>query len=120
MQGTEDIKTVQCDQTANICAIKVPAPSFALVFLTNNAFTENSGAPSTTFATTALTKTANTVTIDSAVLATSNGHSGMENRLGSTSKGSANGAFDTRKVSGFAMLLAMISGGVVLGRALMR
>jgi hypothetical protein len=58
--GQEDVKTVQCDTTAQTCTVDVPAPGFALVFLTDDAFTENKGAPSMTFPTTAQTKTHNT------------------------------------------------------------
>ena len=46
-------------------------------------------APTKTFSTTKLIRTHNTATVDPAVLATSNGHSGMNgNKLGSTSFGS--------------------------------
>ncbi|KAJ7833569.1 hypothetical protein B0H13DRAFT_1914506 [Mycena leptocephala] len=34
--GTLDIKTVQCDMTAQTCTIEVPTPGFALVFLTDD------------------------------------------------------------------------------------
>jgi len=74
--------------------VKVPAPSFALVFLSDAGQTEDKGAPSTTFATTALTKTQNTATIAALVLATSNGHGGTDDPLkvnsepGNTSRGS--------------------------------
>ncbi|PFH50113.1 glycoside hydrolase family 79 protein [Amanita thiersii Skay4041] len=94
--GNEDIQTVNCDQGANTCAIKVPAPSFALVFLTDNALVESgdNGKTTLTFSTTALTKTVNTATVDPSVLATSNGHGGPGSvrKLGSTSKGSISGA----------------------------
>ncbi|KAG6864522.1 hypothetical protein C0991_008984 [Blastosporella zonata] len=90
--GDENILTVPCDPGTNICTIKVPAPGFALVFLSDNAMTETSGAPATTFPTTAHTRYRNTVTIDPEVLATSNGHTGLnKKKLGSTSHGS-NGA----------------------------
>ncbi|KAJ7671734.1 hypothetical protein B0H17DRAFT_1162094 [Mycena rosella] len=85
--GTEDIQTVACDTGAQTCTIDVPAPGFALVFLTDAAFTETAGAPSVTFATTALTKTQNTATVDPAVLATSNGNRMSDHELGGTSKG---------------------------------
>ncbi|KAJ7897684.1 glycoside hydrolase family 79 protein [Mycena olivaceomarginata] len=58
--GQEDIQTVQCDTTAQTCTVDVPAPGFALVFLTDDAFTESKGAASVTFPTTAQTKTRNT------------------------------------------------------------
>ncbi|KAJ7457804.1 glycoside hydrolase family 79 protein [Mycena latifolia] len=83
--GTEDIKTVDCDTSAQTCTVDVPAPGFALVFLTDAAETENGGMPSITFATTARTKTHNTATVDPAVLATSNGFR-MDHELGGTSK----------------------------------
>ncbi|KAJ7884879.1 glycoside hydrolase family 79 protein [Mycena leptocephala] len=82
LQGTEDVQTV-------------PAPGFALVFLSDSAQTETSGAPSVTFATTALQRRIILVpTIATSVLATSNGHGGkddplnFQNELGSTSRGS--------------------------------
>ncbi|KAJ7434772.1 glycoside hydrolase family 79 protein [Mycena galericulata] len=80
LTGTEDVQTVQCDTTAQTCSVKVPAPGFALVFLSDSALTENAGGPSKTFATTALTKTANTATVAATVLATSNGHGGPGTR----------------------------------------
>jgi hypothetical protein len=58
--GAEDVQTVPCDTTALTCSVKVPAPGFALVFLSDAAETETLGAPSTTFKTTALTRTQNT------------------------------------------------------------
>jgi len=118
-QGTEDIQTVTCNQNANTCQIPVPAPGFALVFLTGQS-TETSGAASTTFSTSTYTKTRNTATVDPSVLATSNGHSGMNNREGSTSKGS-NGASGMREVlPSVVMLGALISGALVVGRAMVR
>ncbi|KAJ4474775.1 glycoside hydrolase family 79 protein [Lentinula lateritia] len=87
--GTESIQTIPCDQSAQVCSVSVPAPGAALVFLTNE-LTETEGAPSTTFATTTVTNTGNTATVDASVLATSNGRNG-NSPLGSSSKGSANG-----------------------------
>jgi hypothetical protein len=84
--GEEDIQTVQCDQGANTCTVKVPAPSYVLVFLNDNALSEVESGPSSTFATTVTTKTH--MTVDQAVLATSNGHHLSQQVLGSTSKGS--------------------------------
>ncbi|KAJ3782529.1 glycoside hydrolase family 79 protein [Lentinula aff. detonsa] len=86
LTGFEDIQTITCTSS---CSITVPAPGFALVFLTDNALSE-SGATgaTTTFPTTAYTKSINTVTVDASVLATSNGNRGGGN-MGSTSKGSA-------------------------------
>jgi hypothetical protein len=76
----------------------VPAPCAALVFLGNSShLTENPGgvgASPTTFSTTFLTRTRGTATVDPSVLATSNGHTGMDSKdeLGSTSHGSFSGA----------------------------
>ena len=122
-QGTLDVQTVQCDQTANTCSITVPAPGVALVFLTEAALTEvTDAAPSTTFSTTFLTKTGNTLTIDPSVLATSNGHAGMDankNNLGSTSKGSVSAAEVTGRLEGGALVLsAIVFGAMMVGRGL--
>ncbi|KAJ7081158.1 glycoside hydrolase family 79 protein [Mycena belliarum] len=84
--GTEVIQTVPCDFVAQTCTIKVPAPGFALVFLADDAQTENAGAPSATFATTAHTKTRNTVTVDESMLATSNGNRFADHELAGTSR----------------------------------
>ncbi|KAK0243051.1 glycoside hydrolase family 79 protein [Armillaria nabsnona] len=116
LMGQEDIKTVTCDQNTNTCPITVPAPGFALVFLNDEAFTETDGASPMTFATTAVTKTINTATVDQAVLSTSNGHSGMRGVLGSTSKGSQNGVTGLR-ASG--LLTAFAVGGMMFARTLL-
>ncbi|KAJ3981054.1 glycoside hydrolase family 79 protein [Lentinula detonsa] len=109
LTGFEDIQTITCISS---CSITVPAPGFALVFLTDNALSE-SGATgaTTTFPTTAYTKSINTVTVDASVLATSNGNRGGGN-MGSTSKGSAaNGGIKVGVEYG-------CSAGVVVGMAL--
>ncbi|KIK59062.1 glycoside hydrolase family 79 protein [Collybiopsis luxurians FD-317 M1] len=82
--GTESIRTITCSTSANTCSFKVPAPGFALVFLTDDALSDSGGdgdQTTMTFPPTAYTKLHNA--------ATSNGDQG--GRLGSTSKGSANG-----------------------------
>ncbi|KAK0480722.1 hypothetical protein IW261DRAFT_1137525 [Armillaria novae-zelandiae] len=90
IQGDEDIQTVGCDQSGNICSIYVPAPGFVLVFLTDEALSESEGEEEAqTFPTTATTKMDNTATVDPAVLATSNGHHAAVDGLGSTSRGSS-------------------------------
>lgn len=112
--GTEAIVTIQCDQTAGICNIPVYAPSAAVVFFSSSALTENSGAPSTTFATTSRTKLYNTVTIDPSVLATSNGHWGIL-ELGSTSKGSVNASNSLQPhLLALSAVLSLIFGVVAL------
>ncbi|KAG5640479.1 hypothetical protein DXG03_008374 [Asterophora parasitica] len=115
--GAENVAIVSCDQTNNVCKINVPAPSYALVFLTDDAFQETGGAPSTTFATTAQTKAHNTVTVDPAVLATSNGHTAMKDKLGSTSPGSTSSAASLhhqRHAADVLTVLALVSGVFVL------
>ncbi|KIM41886.1 glycoside hydrolase family 79 protein [Hebeloma cylindrosporum] len=114
--GTENIETITCSSAtgSSICTIKVPAPGVALVFLTS----ETAAAPSQTFSTTALTKTRNTATVAPSVLATSNGHSGMANELGSTSPGSnKNGAQGRGALVGgvMAMALAVLAGWLMSG-----
>ncbi|KAF7290147.1 Glyco-hydro-79C domain-containing protein [Mycena indigotica] len=115
--GTEDIKTVTCDGNAKTCTVVVPAPGFALVFLSDDAMTEDKGLPSKTFATTAKTKFRNTVTIDPAVLATSNGNKFSDHELAGTSK-PPSAAPRTAGVS--IAVVSMFVGAVValLGRAL--
>lgn len=96
--GTEDVKTINCDQNANTCAIQVPAPGVAVVFLTDDALKGSEGTTTATFATTAVTKLTNTATVDTLVLATSNGHGGSSWKLGSTSPGSSSGSAGLRDV----------------------
>lgn len=86
-RGTLNVTSITCDTSANTCSIPVPAPGFALVFLSSPDPDLNLGQATKTFSTTAYTKNHNTATIDSAVLATSNGHSGAGRAvLGSTSR----------------------------------
>ncbi|KAJ7661951.1 glycoside hydrolase family 79 protein [Mycena polygramma] len=122
LQGTEDIQTVNCDTTAKTCSVKVPAPGFALVFLSDSAQTDNA-APSTTFATTQLTKTQNTATVAASVLATSNGNGGPDDplgkELGSTSRGSKSGAAGLRPAATLTLTAgALTLGALLVGRAL--
>lgn len=103
--GQEVIETVTC--VNGKCPVTVPAPGFALVFLSDDAMNEPN--PTATYATTAYTKVKNTATVDPVVLATSNGHSGLDTiNLGSTSSGS-NGAVTAAAVSGTVMLAALFS-----------
>ncbi|KAJ3810183.1 glycoside hydrolase family 79 protein [Lentinula aff. lateritia] len=117
LEGTESIQTIPCDQSAQTCSVSVPAPGAALVFLTNE-LTETEGAPSTTFATTTVTNTGNTATVDASVLATSNGRNG-NSPLGSSSKGSANGGVVSREsIAGLLLRVGSIGAlGLFLGAA---
>ncbi|GLB44465.1 putative glycosyl hydrolase family 79 C-terminal beta domain [Lyophyllum shimeji] len=119
--GTENVTTVPCDSTTNLCTVRVPAPSYALVFLSDDALAQSDGkaAPSTTFSTSMFTNTRNTATVDPSVLATSNG--GFDkSRMGSTSPGSSSsGAGRTRAVLGqgvVSVFAAVVAGWVLVGR----
>ncbi|RPD63414.1 glycoside hydrolase family 79 protein [Lentinus tigrinus ALCF2SS1-6] len=114
------IETIQCDQAANTCQVKVPAPGFALVFMSEEAAAESEPTSTATFGTTAITKIKNTATIDEAVLATSNGNKGMEQYSGSTSFGSNAAARVTGAHPSVMALLAVAAGTVVVLRAFYR
>ncbi|KAG8988917.1 hypothetical protein FRB90_002499, partial [Tulasnella sp. 427] len=43
LYGDVDVQTIQCDTNTNLCNIPVPSPSAALVFLTDEAFTNSGG-----------------------------------------------------------------------------
>ncbi len=92
LQGEQQTVRYPCDTAANSCTIPVKAPSFALVFLTDDAVTKSSAPdPSSTltFATTAFTNRGQHIFIDPSILATMNGDGGPGPRYtGSTGKGS--------------------------------
>lgn len=90
LKGELHLEDVPCDQANNVCRVRVPAPGFALVFMSEDAARESEPASTLTFGTTVVTKYKNTATIDEAVLATSNGNKGMGGKRGSTSYGSGN------------------------------
>ena len=89
LSGSESIQTISCDTSANTCQIPVPAPGVALVFLSSTAQGETDPSQTQTYSTTAVTKSANTVSINPSVLATSNGQSAKNRSLSSTSQGSS-------------------------------
>ncbi|KAF9649324.1 glycoside hydrolase family 79 protein [Thelephora ganbajun] len=90
------IDTVTCNND-NTCIVRVPAPGFALVFITDDPTNLGGGDPIQTYTTTAYPKIFNTATVDPSQLATSNGHSGKDRvNLGSTSYGSRSGAIGLR------------------------
>jgi hypothetical protein len=105
---------VNCNN--NICQIYMPAPSFALVFFTDTAYTEATPENPQTFSTTAKTRVKNTATIAAAVLATSNGHSGSQGRniLGSTSL-EHNNLATSMYVPSTAALVALAFGAILIG-----
>lgn len=110
LQGELNVTTIDCEVDAKQCLIPVPAPGFALVFFSTDNL--NDATPNAeqvqTFATSARTKVRNTATIDAAVLATSNGHSGKDRdvHLGSTSVKGQNGAI-SMIVTGLTAVLAV-------------
>lgn len=118
-RGTESITTVSCDQSAGTCAIAVPAPGLALVFLSPSALAASEPQSTVTFSTSTVTgRQQNTATVDPAVLATSNGHTGADRaHLESTSRGS--GAAPAAAVApGLCTLAAaVLSAVLVLGVA---
>ncbi|KAJ6612683.1 glycoside hydrolase family 79 protein [Mycena sp. CBHHK59/15] len=110
-QGNLNVVTISCDTGANTCRVPVPAPAFALVFLTQQAAIET-----VTFSTSTYTNAAGTATIASAVLATSNGMSGKNwTELGSTSPGSVNGAVQYLEADVLGLVAAVLTVWV-LGR----
>jgi hypothetical protein len=111
------VQTINCAD--NVCQVQVPAPGFALVFLTDDAFSESTPKSPQTFATTAVTKTINFATVEASVLATSNGHrAGDRQTVGSTSKekGQSTRAF----VPSAVILMAVTWGVMLVGRQLTR
>lgn len=118
LQGTADVQTVNCNTSTNTCQIKVPAPGFALVFLSNpeSPVVTDVGAQAT-FSTTVQTKTVNTATIAEDALETSNGGRGKDSMLGSTSPGSKNPA-SSHRIPGCLLLCASIIGGLCSRRML--
>jgi hypothetical protein len=119
LQGNMDVQTVNCDQSANTCSVQVPAPGFALVFLTSTAYSESNPSTTQTFSTSSYTRKHNTATIPASILATSNGHSGSTWQLSSTSKGSVSGA-QAVAIPGVVALIAMIFGAMTVRRVLTR
>lgn len=115
-QGTESVQSFPCDQTAGTCAIKVPAPGFALVFITSDALSDSEPSATVTFSTTAMTKrpkstTASSTLVDPSVLATANGQSGADRaQLGSTSKGSSGASRSAGVYPSIAGLISVLAG----------
>lgn len=121
LQGSQHVETVPCDQTANTCTVTVPAPGFALVFMSNSALGESTPTSTITFATTATAagqRGTQVAGVDPSVLATSNGHGGQDFGLGSTSKGRSSAGDRAAGVypSG-AVLVAVIAGVATILRA---
>ncbi|KAJ7266877.1 glycoside hydrolase superfamily [Mycena haematopus] len=107
-KGDLNIVTITCDTGANTCLIPVPAPAFALVFLTPEA-----SIPTVTFSTSVYTNTANTATVAASVLATSNGMSGSDWELASTSQ-EKNGALSGYRPAGVLFRAAVVGLALIL------
>lgn len=118
LNGTLNVTTVQCDQSDNTCSIPVPAPAFALVFLTSDSLQAVSPTSTVTFATSATTNTGSNIYIDPSMLATAYGHSGMENVRGATSPGSLSGAstLHTTLSGALAVFVSVLGAAVVAWR----
>ncbi|KAH9061953.1 hypothetical protein EDB87DRAFT_1716698 [Lactarius vividus] len=111
-----NVTTVECDTTANTCSVPVPAPGFALVFLTSDALSAVSPASTVTYPTTVQTRTLNTIFIDPSMLATSYGHSGMEDIFGATSSGSSSALALRVTLPGGPTVFAAALGAVMVAR----
>nr|VWO95148.1 Sphingosine-1-phosphate lyase [Ganoderma boninense] len=96
-QGEENVQTVQCDQNANSCVVTVPAPGAAIVYFSSDAQSAIANEQYSTYSTTVITKSKNTVTVDPSVLATSNGEGGKNRLVGGTSQGGSNAAAAGRR-----------------------
>jgi hypothetical protein len=121
LTGDKDIRTISCSDGS--CRVNVPAPSFALVFVSEQALGESDSGASRTFPTTLHTKTINTLTVDPRVIATSNGHSGFSKHgTWSTSRGiDHNAAFTlSQTIPSVVSLLIVAVGGIVISGAFTR
>jgi hypothetical protein len=118
LNGTLNVTTVQCNQAANTCSIPVPAPAFALVFLTTDSLHAVSPTSTVTFPTSLTTNTGSNIYIDPSMLATAYGHSGMENVRGATSPGSLSGAstLHTTLSGALAIFVSVLGAAVVAWR----
>ncbi|GBE86864.1 glycoside hydrolase family 79 protein [Sparassis latifolia] len=117
LQGNQDVKTVQCDQSAGVCQVSVPAPGFALVFLSSTVLEESTPSSTATFATTTYLDWVDvvTATIPQSVLATMNGDNGVDREvLKSTSEGSSGVQRTTRVGSAVVAVAAMFTGFLFL------
>jgi hypothetical protein len=98
-----------------VCQVKVPAPGFALVFLTDDSLSESNPGPTATFATTAYTKLHGTATVDPSILATSNGEKAIAGMLAGTSQGrQMSNAFGIAHA--VPSLAAVLAGALMIGR----
>jgi len=121
-QGNEFVETIACDTAINLCNVKIPAPGAAVIFFTKEALQKSTQAAEDTKFETTVTSVEmhNTATIDSQVLATSNGYGGKNQQIGSTSYGSSDAKAMKHALPGAMMLIYMSVGAFALGRNLVR
>lgn len=107
--------TISCDQTNGNCPIPVYAPSIALVFLTDEAYTESTPSVDSKVEYSTTVQGATATLVPSSVLETSNGHGGKQwtVKLGSTSNesGSSSGAEGRLSLGGAGVALALVAVG---------
>lgn len=119
LQGEQVTETIECDTTNNQCLIPMRAPSFALVFLSQQALTASSPPTSSTltFATTSLTKAGGNLLVNPSVLATMNGEGGPGVRyVGSTGKSNVSAAGRQFVIPALGSLLGLAIGCVLAAR----
>ncbi|KAF8995398.1 glycoside hydrolase family 79 protein [Cyathus striatus] len=115
LKGDLDIQTVNCDTSSNSCPVKVKAPGFALVFLSDSDAALQEGQATQTFSTSTNTKLQNTATLPSEVVATSNGHSGKDREhLAGTSRHSTTNKAEKVYPFSAVVLFSGIMGGVLV------
>lgn len=111
LTGTEVVQTVTC--SGGECAVKVPAPGMALVFVDGEADFAFAGGDTAqvTFATTTETRTVNTIKADPTSVASSNGQRPFDGYLSSSpqKKSEAEG----RRGKGRSVMVGMVVAGVV-------
>jgi len=113
LKGEENVQTVQCEPSSGTCQVNIPAPGLALVFLSDTAYEEVELSSTVTFATTSVTNSLVTVTVNPSVLSTSNGDGSIV--LGATDR--RNGAVRRGSVGvGLSVLLATVTSLVLLNR----
>ncbi|KAG8744721.1 hypothetical protein FRC12_014744 [Ceratobasidium sp. 428] len=112
LMGNLDVQTVQCQ--GGSCRVPMKAPSFALVFLTDQALNDitPTGAAAQTFATTVTTRRHGQVFVDPSVLATSNGDGGAQELLKAKWQATSEGSVDSAMSIGVPVGLLL---GVVIG-----
>lgn len=124
LKGDLNIVSINCDRASNTCVVPVKAPGFAMAFINADESEVAVSQATQTFATTAHTRLVNTIAINSASVAASNGHNGTaRGKLRSTSEESRYGrnrqsmnAATSLSLSVAFVVISMLTGAVVLLR----